>query len=125
VIPDTRVALVSFSLSLSLSPSRKDPKDPATRMSADDQRSRRGLSKIRFTQDDKLARAGHRDHRRDSVADDRDGRLGGVQRGNLRQCREQMHAHAELQVRPGHLYLLQGMFLVPELLVRRMLFLRR
>jgi len=42
----------------------------------------------------------------DSVADDRDETLGSVQRGDLRQRREQVHAHAKLQVRSGHLQLL-------------------
>lgn len=59
-----------------------------------------------------------RGRRRDSVTDDRDETVGSMQRGDLRQRREQMYAHAELQVRPGHLHLLQRLLLVLELPVR-------
>lgn len=54
------------------------------------------LNQICREQDDKLERVVHRSRRRDSAADDRDETLGSVQRGDLRQRREQVHAHAEL-----------------------------
>lgn len=52
-------------------------------------------------------------------------RFGSLQRGDLRQRGEQVYAHAELQVRPRYLYLLQGMLLLPQLSLRRMLLVRR
>jgi len=47
-------------------------------------------------QDDELECIVCRGRRRDSVVDDRDKTLGSVQRGDLRQCREQVHADAKL-----------------------------
>lgn len=73
------------------------------------------LSRIYSKQDDELECVVRRGRRRDSVADNRDETLGSMQRGDLCQRREQVHAHAELQVRLGHLHLLQGLLLVPEL----------
>lgn len=48
-----------------------------------------------------------------------------MQRSDLRQRRQQVHAHAELQVRSRYLYLLQGVFLLSQLPLRRVLFVRR